>query len=156
MAESTGAAHERDEAYRAIGRYVVDFSVMVACMKIDMTTRLASQDRQNQILAAIVFGEATAKQVSDAFFAMCLAVGECDDEGTKIVGKLQAKINQEITRRNDFAHGDWWMGFGGLNASMVLARYKPSRRLPGSLAFVLAGDARGGGQGGRPANRLGR
>ncbi len=51
----------------------------------------------------------------------------------KIVGKVQAKVNDEITRRNDFAHGDWWFAFGGLNMSMALGRYKPSRRLAGSL-----------------------
>ena len=108
-------------------------------MKMDMTARLASQDDSNQILAAIVFGEATAKHVSDAFFAMCLAVGECDDEEAKIVGKLRAKVDEEITRRNDFAHGDWWLGFGGLNTSMVLSRYKPSRRLSGSLDWYSPG-----------------
>ena len=139
MRERKGAAAERDEAYRAIGRYVVDFSIMIACMKMDMTARLASRDDSNQILAAVAFGEAAAKHVSDAFFGMCRAVGGCDDGEAKIVNKLQDKVNDEITRRNDFAHGDWWLGFGGLDTSMVLARYKPSRRLSGSLNLYSPG-----------------
>ncbi len=137
--EKPGAANERDEAYRAIGRYVVDFSIMVACMKMDMTARLASQDDSNRILAAIAFGEATAKHVSDAFFAMCLAAGECDEDEARIVDKLLAKVNEEIARRNDFADGDWWLGYGGLNTSMALARYKPPRKLSGSLDLYSPG-----------------
>lgn len=65
---------ELDAAYRAIGRYVVEFSFMVACMKIEIADRIAETESRG--LAQLVLGEAPAKQASDAFFAVCMAVGE--------------------------------------------------------------------------------
>lgn len=121
---------ELDGAYRAIGRYVVEFSFMVACMKLDIADRMAAAESGG--LAHLVLGEAPAKQISDAFFAVCLSVGELDESERTIVGKIRDRVDKEIARRNDFAHGDWFMALGPRDienpASLVLTRTKPSRR----------------------------
>jgi hypothetical protein len=121
---------ELDAAYRAIGRYVVEFSLMVACMKLDIADRIAEAD--SRWPAQLVVGEAPAKQISDAFFAVCMSVGELDESERMIVGKIRDRVDKEITRRNDFAHGDWFMALGPPDienpASLVLTRTKASRR----------------------------
>ena len=127
---------ELNAAYRAIGRYVVEFSLMVVCMKLDIADRIAEGESRG--LAQLVLGEAPAKQISDAFFSVCVSVGDLDERERRIVGKIRNRVDEEITRRNDFAHGDWFMALGPRDienpASLVLTRTKPSRRTSAASA----------------------
>jgi len=127
---------ERDATYRAIGRYVVEFSLVVAYMQIDVIERICFET-DTAPLAYLTLGEAPAKQISDAFFAVCAAAGGCDTNELRILRKIQTRLNDEITRRNDFAHGDWFEALGPSDddnpATFVLTRMKPSRKTnPGS------------------------
>lgn len=122
---------ERDATYQQIGRYVVEFSLLVAFMEIDVIERICLGTDTAPLLA-LTLGEAPAKQISDAFFAVCSAAGGCDKDELKILRKIQARLNDEITRRNDFAHGDWFDALGpsdGENpATFVVTGMKPSRK----------------------------
>lgn len=127
---------ERDATYRAIGRYVVEFSLVVAYMQIDMIERICFET-DTAPLAYLTLGEAPARQISDAFFAVCAAAGGCDKVELRILRKIQGRLNDEINRRNDFAHGDWFDALRPLDeanpATFVLTRMKPSRKTnPGS------------------------
>lgn len=122
---------DRDATYRAIGRYVVEFSLVVAYMQIDMIERICF-DTDTAPLLALMLGEVPARQISDAFFAVCAAAGGCDEYELRLLRRIQNRLNDEITRRNDFAHGDWFDALGPNDrdnpATFALIRIKPSRK----------------------------
>lgn len=95
----------RDDTYRAIGRYVVEYSRMLTFMRDKMTYRFARPGEKDALEAAL--GEMTAYPLTNAFFASCAAIGELDDDERKIGRSLRAQVLEESERRNDIAHGDW-------------------------------------------------
>jgi hypothetical protein len=125
MAE--GAAGSEDNAYRAVGRYVVEFSRLIACQRLDIEKYLAIEG--NLMVPALVLGAAPAEQITQSFFAVCEYVGELDEDERKVAGKLRVEVLDEIKRRNDFAHGDWLLGtMRETFVDPVLSRVKPGRR----------------------------
>jgi hypothetical protein len=102
---------------------------MIFHMRLAITGRLAGDA---PIAAMLALGEATASQIANAFFAICEEIGSLDDEEKKIARRLARSVNDEIKRRNDFTHGDWWVGFGrkpsGALGDPALWRVKPTRR----------------------------
>jgi hypothetical protein len=121
---------QKDDAYRAVGRYVVEFSRLIFQMRTAMEIRLGTEPPMLGILA---FGEATAAQVANACFAMCETAADLDDDEQKVADWLRKAVRKEIETRNDFAHGDWWIGWvsGGEPDNITtpwLDRIKPSRR----------------------------
>lgn len=98
----------RDDMYRAIGRYVVEFSRIFTLMRNKMAYRL-SQAKPGESYAAleVAFGEMTASQLTNAYFATCLEVAQLSGEERKIGRTLRAMVISETERRNDIAHGDW-------------------------------------------------
>ncbi len=113
-----------DDAYRAVGRYVVSFSQLIPYMRLTMADRLM-QPGDGIGLSELAFGESTAGQICNSFFAMCREVGNFDDDETTVARLLQNRVNAEITRRNDITHGDWWVG--GTVPVPTLVRVKPAR-----------------------------
>ena len=127
----TAKDEERDDAYRAVGRYVVEFSRLIFHMRLGIAQELARDRDGNPTFLAL--GEATASQIANAFFAICEYVMISPDADELAIGRrLQKEVNDEIRRRNDVAHGDWWVGFGGDQSGKGddprLLRVKPSRR----------------------------
>jgi hypothetical protein len=119
---------QQDDAYRALGRYVAEFSRLIFHMRIAMSIRLSPTGDLR--LAELALGEATAGPITSSFFAMCLLTADLDDDEKSIAGKLQEAVTDEIKRRNDFAHGDWWIGWGpgtGEMSAPKLGRVKPGR-----------------------------
>jgi hypothetical protein len=119
---------EKDDAYRAVGRYVVEFSRLVFHMRFQIERQLAT----DPVVAALALGEAQANQITEAFFAICQHVAELDKGEVEIATRLKKEVRDEIARRNDFAHGDWWIGFGkkedGSAGDPMLLRVKPGRK----------------------------
>src|SRR5271156_1702111 len=72
-----------DDAYRAIGRYVVEFSNLIGIMRGSLIYEITrdSGDRETRVteLAQLVLGEQTAGPIAEAFFAMCRSATELDD-----------------------------------------------------------------------------
>ncbi len=98
---------ERDDAYRAIGRYTVQFSVLVANMRQILTGHLAGQSETPRELVDLSLSSLTAQPLADAFFGVCRAVSNFDADEEKIEKRLRKQVSDEITRRNNIAHGDW-------------------------------------------------
>lgn len=98
---------EKDDAYRAVGRWFVQFSRMLFHMRLCMEGCLGRPD--DPMLAKLALGEMTADPLANAFFGMCFHAGELDDQEEKVAVRLRKEVRDEITRRNDFAHGDWWL-----------------------------------------------
>ena len=117
----------QDDGYRAIGRWFVEFARLVGGMRANMEERLREPDHPE--VAQLIFGAATAKQISDAFFAMCRLIGDFDEAETNVANQLQKAADEEITRRNNIAHGDWIIGKGN----------DPQPRKPLSSEFIPTG-----------------
>lgn len=96
----------RDDTYRAIGRYVVAFSQMVAGMREILAGHIAPDD-DGRLPVDLLASSLTAQQIADPFFAVCRRLVELDDEEQAIARKLQNAVNEEIKERNAFAHHDW-------------------------------------------------
>lgn len=99
------AREQRDDAYRAIGRYTVEFSLLVAGMREIIAVHIT--DEQKRDAAQLVLGSLMAQQVADPFFAICRAVGELDQDEQAIEKLLRKRVNEEIEERNRIMHGDW-------------------------------------------------
>jgi hypothetical protein len=122
----------RDDAYRAVGRYVVEFSRLVFHMRYTIERQLAGD--QDIVIPQLALGELSANQIADSFFGICAYLADLDDAETKVASRLKADVRATINRRNDFAHGDWWIGTPAQPGSVsdttdpLLWRTKPGRR----------------------------
>lgn len=95
------------EAHRAIGRWMVEFSRLVECMRTSILERLNADPG---IIADLALGEATANQIASVFFGMCRHLTDLDNDEQKVAARLQTRVvTDEIERRNDIAHGDLWI-----------------------------------------------
>lgn len=121
---------QMDDAYRAVGRYVVEFSQLIGRMRNLLTGRLAGKDVP-QALSELALGEATAHQIMVGFFGACRWIGEFDAGETEVEKSLRKRVVETIEKRNDVAHGDWWIGILRANATDMippkLVRIRPLR-----------------------------
>ena len=120
-----------DEAHRAIGRYFARFSQLVFRMRYAMSWRLTSGHDPIE-LGELAFAGAAAQHIADSFFLMCRFDGSFDDDELDIAGTLRDAVNAEITYRNYYAHGDWWIGGLSPGASATTADPELIRMLPRS------------------------
>lgn len=133
--EDPWAADQRD-AHRALGSYIAEFSRLVFGMRLELTHAIAGGGMLGgppATRAEIALGGLTAEPISSAFFAICRdEKGKSwDDEERRIADKLEESVIKEIQRRNDYAHGDWFIGFGSKDGPMDapgLRRTKPQRK----------------------------
>ncbi len=117
-----------DEAHRAIGRYFVAFSRLVAHMRGLMSQRLVIASGDKIELAELAFG-VMAQQIADSFFAMCRYDGNLSEPERGICELLCRAVDDEIEWRNRFAHGDWWISQRyGDPTKPELIRVKPKKR----------------------------
>lgn len=107
-AERKQHQQETDDAYRAIGRYVVAFAEMVREMRSLVGFYIAGGTRW--ILVDMALGEATAQPVSAAFFSLCRDAGEFTKAEEEVAEALSKAVAKTIRERNDIAHGDWTVG----------------------------------------------
>ena len=120
---------EHDEAYRALGRWFFEFSRLMYHMRVVIERCLSGKHPQ---AAQLALGEATAAQISNSFFGICRALGDLDDEDeVPVAAALQKAVRNHIEDRNDYAHGDWWIGFGrtpeGSMSDPFVRRIKPHK-----------------------------
>lgn len=101
---------ERDDAYRAVGRYVVEFSRMVFHMRLAVEEDFAGV--ANQKLAARILGRASPDVISREFFALCKESANLKGPEKEVAKRLEKGVRREVKRRNSFTHSDWWIGFG--------------------------------------------
>jgi transposase len=119
---------QTDDTYRAIGRYVVEFSRLIFHMRAAVVARMSPDDQR---LGMLALGEVTAWPIAGSFFAMCRAVTDLDEAEEKVALELGKRVGKAIEQRNDIVHGDWFVGylsgFGGTPRDPALWRIKPSR-----------------------------
>jgi hypothetical protein len=118
-----------DEAYRAIGHYVATFSMLISDMRGGIEWALGSEEPGNDpMIARLTLGEASASQITNAYFAICEQSADLDDEEHQVAVRLKKEVNDVIKERNDFAHGDWDLGEAHSFDDPRLVRTKPGRR----------------------------
>jgi hypothetical protein len=116
---------EEDDTYRAIGRYIVAFSHLIAEMRISIESQFVTWEAEPERIE-LVLGEAPADQITNAFFAVCEHTVNLDDEERKVATHLKTEVRNAIRDRNDVAHGDWATDFD--SGHPVILRTKPGRR----------------------------
>ena len=130
-----------DPNYGAIGRYVSVFSELVASMRGWMVDQLSADP---PILAEIPFGDASARVIADAFFAMCEAVTPDPTKGERdVTAWLKKAITKELNWRNDTAHGDWWPRTSRDDGAAHVVRIDPRAGKANKFERVQAVTARG-------------
>lgn len=97
-----------NDTYRAIGHYVVAFSLLIRDMRGAMTWRVTQGG--DRTLAELLLGEAMPKAVANAFFGMCRLTATLDRDELRVENILRRNVTRTIEVRNDFAHGDWLIG----------------------------------------------
>ena len=112
-----------DAHHRAVGRWIVEFSRLVMFMRLAIELRLARG--VDLVEAKIVLGEASADQITGSFFELCSHCGEPNEAETKSLKCLKGQVREQISRRNDFAHGDW---LGGSPEGLSIWRTKPGKK----------------------------
>jgi hypothetical protein len=100
----------RDEGHRTLGRYVAEFSQLIREMRERMQQRFR-RPGDPPLLADLLFAGATAEPIATTFFAMCRMLKEHDTNEAKAATRLRVLVTEEITLRNDIAHGDWYIGY---------------------------------------------
>ncbi len=133
---------EINEAHRAIGRYFVAFSRLVAHMRGLMSQRLVVESNDKPELAELAFG-VMAQQIADSFFAMCRYDGTLSPAEKGVCDLLCDRVNEQIEWRNKFAHGDWWISPRyGDPGKPELIRTKPKERkgMPAELTHHPPGE----------------
>jgi hypothetical protein len=117
------------EAHRCVGRYLVEFSVLVADMRTFIEDRLAGDD---PMLARLALGTAFADPITESFFAICDRITDLDEEEQGVSVRLRTRVKDAIKDRNDFAHGDWKVDMGDPS----VWRMKPGRKAAPWIATV--------------------
>jgi hypothetical protein len=102
-------AAQTDDAYRAIGRYVVRFSELVSEMR-DMVCQYVANGVADMHISQLLLGEAGTQHIANAFFATCRTVGELDGDKEAVWRELRKQVDETIRMRNDIAHGEWRIG----------------------------------------------
>lgn len=124
----TATDEERDDTYRAVGRWVVEFSRLIFIMRLRVIRYVTPEGDQTGAMLAL--GEATARQIADAFFAICVHSTPLTADEAKVAKRLKRDVVDQISRRNDFTHGDWWVGYpthADKEGGPMLHRVKPGR-----------------------------
>jgi CHASE2 domain-containing sensor protein/outer membrane biosynthesis protein TonB len=114
--EPSAADLSPDETYRSIGRYVYEFSQLVAHMRAMMTRYLNTTPRD---VAEFAFAQSGPDQIATAFFGMCRTVTRLDLAEEKTATRLGVRVSEAIEMRSNVAHGDWWVGSSVLGVEAV-------------------------------------
>ena len=137
---------EMDVTYRAIGRYVVAFSQLIAHMRRLIARHLTDDTTHPRASVEMLLGDVGPRNVADAFFNLCRTAGGLTGDEVLVSARLQKRVMEANELRTDVAHGDWTVGeFEGSDADRMLPpeilRIKASRKdQPAAVAVPIEPD----------------
>ncbi len=112
---------EKDAAYRAIGRYVVAFSQLIAHMRRLIARHLTENTTHPPAAVEMLLGDVGSRNVADSFFNLCRTTGDLQDDELLAAARLQKRVLEANEIRTDVAHGDWTVGdLEGSDSARVL------------------------------------
>lgn len=104
---------ERDVVYRAIGRFIVEFSYLQSTTELMVVHLLcpSGKEEDHRRAWAVISGR-TAKPVADSFFSLLSEVkrNEWSDEDFRVVHAVRMQFDKLIAERNRIAHDVWSIG----------------------------------------------
>ena len=112
-------SQERDDAYRAIGRYVTEFSQLIRVMRVAVAEYVADDPAQMDI-PEMMLGDQPAQSITNVFFGVCREVGNLDVHENKVWSRLRQEVSEITEERNNYAHGDWIVGEAGFTLPATL------------------------------------
>jgi hypothetical protein len=122
---------KRDDAYRAIGRYGVAFSALIATMRDLIATRLNGAEFR---LGQMALGESMPMSIAHAFFGIARDTNDFSDAERDVAGVLELAVTETIKERTHFAHGDWLVDYYNVTGDpmnpLTLATPRRVRILP--------------------------
>jgi hypothetical protein len=128
-------ASPQDPAYRAIGRFMVEFSRVISVMQtaIPVVVGSISPGLPVRALQVAVAQDTSASDLANMFFGVCTTVVDLTDEEKQVRNKLRKRVDELVGRRNDIAHGVWAIGVSEGDQTAwdrtVLMRDKRPRRV---------------------------
>ena len=111
------ATSPRKEGLLALGAFVYEFSRVIFWMRWGVarmaTSGLAESDRVGRRFIALKLqtGEMTARQLSDVYFGMAETIADYTEDERRVAQRLKNSFDDLTTVRNDFLHGEWWIGY---------------------------------------------
>jgi hypothetical protein len=121
-----------DNAHRALGHYIAEFSQLIAYMRRYTALRISGVPERE--LGEIPLGELHAAQISGAFFQLARQTNSFSTDEKAIETWLRNQVRKAAEDRNNYAHGDWWVGLPSV-ADAVLFRIKPRASEPEAGKF---------------------
>jgi hypothetical protein len=127
-----GFNKQRDDGYRAIGRYVAVFSELVSEMRQQVALHGGGDGLGGKRMVAveIALGETPAMSIAHAFFGLARRAGDYTSDEAKIANRLAKQVEDAIQTRNDIAHGDWEVGVRAPPDTPPEAAHRLMRILP--------------------------
>lgn len=98
-----------DDALRLIGLFFVNFSRYVSHLQLGLSQCVGTSDARVNRTMWTVTGGMEEYGLRKAFFAATALVREHTDEERSIRTALNRRCQDLATRRNDFAHGAWYL-----------------------------------------------
>lgn len=124
--------HQIDELYRAIGRFVVEFSQLLHRLETMTVLLMAAGSAAPQQRTWALLAGRTAQPIVDGYFALLAEIhrDRWTDEDWRLVKGVRKEISDLIARRNRLSHDAWFVGWG--NEDTVDFRTATRRRLSSS------------------------
>jgi hypothetical protein len=101
---------EKDNAYRAIGRWIVLFAALMARMRNASLGYFGDGTLRRHTELELLVGEAMPQAIANTFFGLCRLVADYDDNEQAVANALEKKVGEVIKQRTHIAHGDWFIG----------------------------------------------
>ena len=104
---------ERDVVYRAIGRFIVEFSYLQSTTELMVAHLLCpTRTSEHHRRAWAVISGQTAQPLADSFFSLLTEVkrNEWSDEDFRAVHAVRKQFDELISERNRIAHDVWSLG----------------------------------------------
>jgi len=95
-------------AYELYGMFCIHFEQMIEDIREYLIAILFAHGLMDRVIAKIQFADLTAYPIKERFLTTCIEIMESDND-KKIIKKLAAKIDDAISKRNEFVHGTWNM-----------------------------------------------
>jgi hypothetical protein len=126
----TGVSREAqaDRIYRALGKFFVEFSRIIWAMEFSLS--IVAGGNGEVVRAAVI--EVTADPLTRVWRSAMVQSTNLSDQDLAVLAEIAKGISELINLRNDWAHGNWIVGFGARDtrdwSRAAISRFKNSAK----------------------------
>ena len=139
------AVPSADDELRALGRYFHVFSRLIQMMRFQLarmsTAKVPEEYRLGEVFQALTLhtGDMNFDHLANVYFAVAELIGNYTEPELKMAKKMRSELSGFIETRNDFAHGEWQIGwFGSRPTTSGLEQMTGVELLPATLRRTKA------------------